>query len=355
MVVSYYFTKYPYKALWRAFRKWGRQPDVVAYCAHPIDYVILKPVLKHLPPVSFLPKDRKTARYLAEQGVRVESRFTFPKAVLMCRHAAHRFPEERILKIGFRHGAYHFKEFCKARYYNAFDLFFTTSTREVEMAEARGIRSTLSVGFPKLDPAFDGSLSRAVLDRTRKQCGVEPDRKTVLFTTTWDKSGMSAVDRWVDRLPDVAERYRVLVTVHPSTSKKVVSRIKGMERVFFIDDPDVLPYLMIADVLVGDTSSIIAEFCALDKPMVTFRVGDARRLTREITDLLGDISVQIERPDQLIDSLERCLKYPDEKRQARLRANARMFDALDGQAGKRAADIVMERYPILRSDQSEKA
>lgn len=348
MVLSYYLIKYPYKGLWLLARKRKKQTGVVVYCAHPMDYVILKPILKHLAPFPVIPKNRETRQYLTNQGIQVQPRFSFPRAVVMCRHATHRFPDERILKIGFRHGAYHFKAFARARYYNAFDLFFATSAHDVRMAEARGIRTTLSVGFPKLDPAFDGSLDEKELDRYRKKCGLLPERKTVLFTATWDASGMSAVHRWVDALLSLAERYNVLVSVHPSTSKKVVSRIKAMERVFYIDDPDMLPYMMITDVLVGDTSSIIAEFCALDKPIITFEVQDAPRLTQEIKDLLKKISLRIKSADQLMESIERCLAHPDEKKEARRRANALMFDRLDGQAGKRTAEILKERYPIFQ-------
>jgi len=48
MVLSYYLFKLPYRILWRLNNRLKTMPAVV-YCAAPLDYIILKPVLKHLP------------------------------------------------------------------------------------------------------------------------------------------------------------------------------------------------------------------------------------------------------------------------------------------------------------------
>jgi len=56
------------------------------------------------------------------------------------------------------------------------------------------------------------------------------------------------------------------------TSGRYVRTLRRMKGIHFVEDPDILPYLILADCLIGDTSSIIAEFCALDKPIVTFSV-----------------------------------------------------------------------------------
>lgn len=347
MIFSYYLYKYPYKLIWYFFKLLNRNPALVVYCADPLDYIVLKPVLKYFPQVEIAVKNRVTARYLLKQKLNIKRMPCFPKAVILCRHATHKFPEEKIIKIGFRHGAFHFKEFANARYYNAFDLYFMTSEKEVEEAKTKSIKTARAIGFPKLDLLFNGSINDDRLKITFCKTKLDQNKKTVIFTATWDKSGMSAIHLWVDRIHEFSENYNVLVTVHPWTSKKYVERLKKIAGIFLIQDPDVLPYLMIADVLIGDTSSIIAEFCVLDKPIITLKVAETDRTVPEIVRLLKDISYQIENVDQLKDVIEYNLNNPEERSKQRQKANRMMFDQLDGQAGKRAADIIKKEFPDL--------
>ena len=342
MVVSYYLRKYPYRLVWHTLAWMEKNPPAVVYCSEPLDYTILAPILKHLPAMPLIAKNRTTARYLRQRGVLCHLLPSYPKAVIMCRHAAHRFPEQRIVKIGFRHGADHFKDFAKARYYQAFDAYGVTSEKEVELLRQRGVGIAHAVGFPKLDPAFDGSLAPHQLQEFRHKTGIVPVKKTILFSATWDRSGMSAVDQWIDRLPELADVFNILVTLHPWTSAKYAKKIKRMKQVKFIDSTETLPYLMIADVMVGDHSSIIAEFCALNKPMVLFQVQPNKREVPEMKSLLAEIGVTIEHGSQLLSALNRCLDNPYGQRHARQKASALMFGELDGRAGSRAAALIAE-------------
>ena len=323
-----------------------KNPDIAAYCADPLDFIVLEPVLKHLPPLEFIAKNRITYDFLRSKGIHPKTKNYFAKAVIMCRHAAHKFPEEKIVKIGFRHGAYHFKAFAGTKYFNLFDVFFVTSEYEEKLAAEYGIRSAKAIGFPKLDPAFNGTYSLQLLDNLRCKMKLDPVKKTIIFTSTWDKSGMSAIDKWIDSVSLLHHNYNILVTVHPWTSKHYVDKIKSMENIYFIDDPDIIPYLMIADIMVGDTSSIIAEFCALNKPIITFKVAKTKRTLNEIENLLDDISIQIEDSDQLLNALESVLKNPEMKSHLQQKVNEIMFDKLDGKAGERAADVIKTMLKI---------
>jgi CDP-glycerol glycerophosphotransferase (TagB/SpsB family) len=347
MVLAYYLRKCPYSCGWHSARLLNRTVPVVAYCSCPLDYVVLLPVLKHLPPLPWVAKDHRTASFLEGRGVRPYRTPSFPEAVIMCRHATHRFPLKRIVKIGFRHGAYHFKQFAKPRYYNAFDVYFVTGRHEEDEARAHGIRTAQAVGFPKLDPAFDGTYRPETLHSYREAARIDAARKTVLFTATWDRSGMSAVGKWIDRVDSLAEHYNVIVTVHPWTSGKYKTALRVLKHACFIEDPDVIPYLLIADVLVGDASSIVAEFCALDKPIVTFEVPRTARTVPDVAALLERISTRISSAEQLPGALAESLAHPEKLSAERQRANEMMFDRLDGQAGKRAADVIRMLVPSL--------
>lgn len=325
----------------------NRNPQAVIYCAEPVDYVTLKPVLKYLPALPVVAKNRKTKEYLKNKGIEYKCMPSFPEAVIMSRHAAHKFPEEKIIKIGFRHGAYHFKAFAGAQYYNMFDLFFVTGNNELDLAEKHGITTAKAIGFPKLDPAFNNAYNDEILKIFINKANIDYKKGTVIFTATWDKSGMSAIDKWIEIIHTLTERYNILVTVHPWTSKKYIEKLREIEDLYFINEPDVLPYLLIADVLVGDTSSIIAEFCALDKPIIVFKTSPTKRTVDKITCLLEDIAYRIDGASQLDEAIEYSLKNPKEKSTQRQKANKIMFDVLDGKAGKRAAEVILEMLPQL--------
>ena len=338
----YFLLKYPYRLVWRICRLLRWTPKTAVYCAEPMDYVILKPVLRHLPPLPFVAKNRRTRSYLKSQGLNARLWPAFPRSVIMCRHAAALFPAPGILKIGFRHGAYHFKAYTRPGRYNAFGLYFVTSRREEEDARAAGIRSALAGGFPRLDPAFDGSITPESLDRIRTGAGADPSKRTVLFTSTYDRSGMSAIHRWIGHLGRFTGLYNVWVTVHPWISRKTVSRLKALRDVFFIEDYDILQYIVACDVMVGDTSSILAEGCALDKPMVTFRLPAAKRTPADVARMIGRFSVRIDSAEELDAAIETCLRDPAALRAARLEAARIFFDDLDGKSGVRCAEKILE-------------
>jgi CDP-glycerol glycerophosphotransferase (TagB/SpsB family) len=319
----------------------------VVYCAEPMDYVILKPVLRHMPPLPYVVKNRLTRSYLKSLGLDVRRWPVFPRSVIMCRHAAALFPEPRVVKIGFRHGAYHFKKFTRPDRYNSFDIYFVTSPREEEDAKAAGITSARSGGYPKLDPAFDGTMSPAFLDRIRAGARTDPAKRTILFTATYDGSGMSAIGRWIGSLERFSGSYNVWVTLHPWISGKYVLRLKTMGSVFFIEDYDILPYIVACDVMVGDMSSILAEGCALNKPMVTFRLPAARRTPDDIAALVGRFSVRIDTAEELDRAVGACLRDPSALQGARMEANRIFFETLDGKAGLRCARKILEMTKSL--------
>lgn len=347
MVPGYYLLKWPYTGLWKWAQLLNSPRPVVVYATTPLDIVVLKPVLRHLPLIPILPRNRKTKSYANRLGFPCISHPAFPRVVLMARHSAHLFSCPEIIRIGFRHGPYCFKAFAKSEYYNLFHLFFMTSEKEVEKARACGILTGKAIGFPKLDPAFDGTWNEETLLPYRNSLGLTGDKPTVIFTSTWDRSGMSAIDQWISFLPQIAKTYHVLITVHPWMSSRYVKVLRKMPGIHFIEDPDILPYLLVSDCLVGDMSSIIAEFCALDKPMVTFRVPRGSRVLPEIEAMLEEISVRIDRSSELFKAIEVCLENPNAQREFRQKAIATIFGSLDGKAGLRAAEIIRKWVPGL--------
>jgi len=351
MVPAYYIFRYPYTLIWH-YKKWRAKTEgVVLYCANILDYQIFAPVQKYLKPLPVVAKDKKAQKELASIGVKSRTLPSFPDGVIMCRHAAYRFPAKAVKKIGLRHGAYHFKPFASTESYNLVDKYFMTSRDEVRRAQAAGIHSGVAIGYPKLDPAFDGTYNKGYLDKLREELHLAPDKKTVLLTTTWDKSGLSAISQWIHCLDTLSHHYNVLVTVHPWTSRENVEKIQSSPGVVFLGKKDAVPYIMLADVCVGDASSILAECCALDKPMVTFKVAEGKRTVSHVQDMIREFSIQINDASELEEAVSECIEHPEEKRTQRAAANQIMFDVLDGRAGQRAANEIIKMFPQLARDE----
>jgi len=349
MVLSYWLLQPFYRGAWRLQQMRGHILPAVFYCGSPLDWTIFAPVQKYLRPMPVVTDKPEVVRYFrANGGGEVRRLPAFPDAVVMCRHACHKFPHKDIVKIGMRHGPYHFKRMTSAANYNRFDLYLMSSAADLEAAKSNGVRSGRAVGYPKLAPAFNGELGKNELNALRERWALDPHRKTLLFTATWPGSGMSAFAQWQGHLGEFTGDYNILVTLHPWFTPQERALVTAVPGVRLLAETDVLPAIMLADVCIGDTSSILAECCALDKPLVTWRVPGAKRSLVEIDNLLDGISLRVENISQMSGAIFFCLADPGQLHNERMVANRLMFDQLDGHAGERAAAEIARRIPRLR-------
>ena len=342
MVFSFYLYKYPYKFIWHIKNSFGKTIDFAFYCADPLDYEMFLPIAKYLPEFTVIARDSKTKKYLTEKGIKSVRMPAFPQVVIMARQTPYKFPVKEIIKFGFDHGLYQFKRWTSAENYNGFDMYFVSSSNQVKIAESRGIKSTKAIGYPKLDSAFNGEYNNQFLEKFKKLHNIDSNKKTIIFTTTWNVAGLSAINKWVDKLEELTAKYNVLVTVHTWTEQKHIQKLNSTKDIIFINDYDVTPFLMISDLLIGDYSSIIGEFCAFNKPIITFEVPESDRTIPDIIKMIMDISIQINSFDQLPKAIEESIANPNEKVEERRKANKILFDDLDGKAGYRAANFINE-------------
>lgn len=344
MNFSQYLTYLPYQLAWHLHKAFHRSYQVDFYCGGYVDYICFKNIHRQLPQIRIVAKNQKTKQELAVHGITSVVYPTFPDLIIMARHLARKFPVASIRKIGMRHGAYHFKDFIDADKYNDFDAYLLTSTQEVQQAAARGITSGKAIGFPKIDCMFNGEITGSDLSKLAATLQLNPKKKTVIFTATWDKNGYSAVDKWISRIDELSADYNVLVTVHQWLTPKKKGQLAKSTKVHFITDMNILPYLMLADVMIADISSIIAEFCALNKPIITFRIAEIRRFTSEISTMLDEISYRIDSFEELPAAIARAVTNPDELADKRIHYNRVMFDDLDGKASDRAVQLIQTMW-----------
>jgi CDP-glycerol glycerophosphotransferase (TagB/SpsB family) len=340
MPPAYYIYKYPYKLGWYIAKLFNKNRELVFYCADPLDYEMFLPIKKYLPDVEIIAKNNKTRDYLDSKGVSYLRMPVFPKAVIMARHAPYKFAVDKIIKIGFDHGLYQFKRWTSPENYNRFNRYFVSSPEQVKTAKTLGITSTKAIGYPKLDNAFNGTYNEDFRNNIKSDLNLDSNKNTIIFTSTWDIDGLSALDRWIDRVEELTDKYNVLVTVHTWTDKNKIAKLKAIKNAFFLDKFDVTTYIMIADVFIGDYNSLIGEACALNKPIITFKVPESKRAIKDVREMIKNISIQINDFDEIQDAIEQSIANPSAKEVERKNANEIMYLALDGKAGKRAADEI---------------
>ncbi|MCB9206848.1 MAG: CDP-glycerol glycerophosphotransferase family protein [Ignavibacteriales bacterium] len=340
MVFSYYIYKYPYKISWYIKSLFGLD-NIAFYCADPLDYEMFEHINKYLPKVTIIAKNKKTKIYLSAKGINYKTMPVFPKVVIMGRHEHYKFDVKRIIKIGFDHGLYQFKRWTSNKYYNGFDVYFVSSQDQVEIAKKRGIKSTVAIGYPKLDNAFNGTYNDEYLNKIRLRHNINSSKKTIIFTTTWNVDGLSAIEKWIYRINELTDDFNILLTAHTWTEPKLLNELKNIKNAVFLEEFDITPYLMIADIFVGDYNSLIGEFCSFDKPIITFKVPDSDRSIPEVKELIKKISIQIDEFSEIKEAINKCIQFPTEKSEERQKANKILFYKLDGLAGKRAADIIL--------------
>lgn len=341
MVFSYYLYKYPYKFIWH-LKKIFKLEEIIFYCADPLDYEMFLPIQKYLLKITVVAKNKKTKDYLREKKIEYKTMPVFPKVVIMGRHEHYKFPVEQIVKIGFDHGLYQFKRWTSSKNYNGFNTYFVSSQDQVNKAKARGINSTVAIGYPKLDNAFNGVYDKEYLELIKRKVKIDPNKKTIIFTSTWNVDGLSQIHKWIDKVHMLTDKYNILLTAHTWTAKNYLTKLKEVKNAFYLEDFDITPYLMIADYFVGDYNSLMGEFCAFNKPIISFKVPSSDRAIPEVVELIKKISVQIENFDEIYDAINSYLQNPNLKADERQKANQILFYKLDGKAGERAANIIMK-------------
>lgn len=352
MVGTYYLNLIPYRIAWHIYKLLHKRELNIVHVESDFDYFLFRNIAKYLSSLEIAVTDRKLIGQIKQIAPKSTIfhvyPFCYPDSVVMFRNAAWKYPVRRIIKIGLEHGAYNFKRFPKPYYYNLFDLYMMTSFQDVDRLQSLGVTTVKSVGYPKSDSLFDGSYTQSMLNSLRTKLGLNPNKSTVLFSATWDGSGMSAIAKWYNRLDSLVSKYNILVTLHPRMSERYYKFLQQVIGIHFINDMDVYPYLLIADVCIGDTNSLIAEFCIVNKPIITFSIESTVRTMDDVIGLITDISIRIDSFDQVEPAIEQAIRTAQETASTRQNVIRTFINPLDGKAGWRAAQEIIRLIPKLK-------
>lgn len=159
-----------------------------------------------------------------------------------------------------------------------FDLYLTPGplyTRDYTFLKKRHLNfEVVETGWPKLDPyayqlnAFDVE-KKSLLTESNTQ-------KIILYAPTFSPSLTSApyLLKEIEQLAKKPE-YFLLIKFHDLMNISWVQKYEELaakyKNIKIEKNHNILKYLLMADLMVSDTSSVIYEFLLLDKPVITFK------------------------------------------------------------------------------------
>jgi hypothetical protein len=239
-------------------------------------------------------------------------------------HVSGFFPKSDRVRIQIFHGL-SFRNMAVRRDVLIFDHLFITGPYMMRAFQTNqllrsGDPRLIPIGFPKVDRLVDGTLDRGKL---LKRLGLTGRRPVVLYAPTGLKNNSLETGRGEEAIKRIRSTGRVdlLVKLHDHPKDRTTDWPARIGRYVdahtkLIRDPDIVPYLFIADLLLTDASSVSSEFCLLNRPMVFIDVPElieAAQKKGHAVDLetwgrRGGVTVNW--PDEIVDGVFWSLDNP---------------------------------------------
>ena len=243
----------------------------------------------------------------------------------------------RGLKVQVFHGlAGEKKGHFRIRHY--FDLYLTQgpyfTKKFLQLKERYKNFEVLETGWPKLDvygKYFEkyNSEKQDLLKKYRAE-------KIVLYAPTFSPS-LTSASYLIDEFKELAKdgEYLILVKFHDLMATELIKVYQELsinfENIVYEEERNIIKFLLIADCMVSDTSSVVYEFLLLDKPVITFR-SNSKSIRWENTTIYKNLR-------SLVDSNLR----EDEFKLEREKINAEYHPYTDGNSALRMVDTTL-RY-----------
>jgi hypothetical protein len=210
------------------------------------------------------------------------------------------------------------------------------------------------VGYPKLDPIFQGKLDR---DAIMNKWGLDSSKKTVLFAPTYKPT---CIDKVGDRILPATTGHNLIIKLHhyswrgkyaPHWHHRLYEKavkVHAHARLIPPHEHNILPFIHVADTMISEASSTIFEFLALGKVGIIFDL-DCDRLKHSdgmpILDednrrLLEGAFIHIRSPEEIRGAVERALNPESDMKDDIEEYRNELFYKLDGHASERVVDKI---------------
>ena len=227
---------------------------------------------------------------------------------------------------------------------NYFDLYLTQGPYFTERFREFALKhrdfQVTETGWCKLDPLYQHHEA-ALVERDQLLHG-DNKKILVLYAPTFSPSLTSATSARKEIFElAVQQDIYVMIKFHDLMDPEVVDAYKVAARkvgnVSIIEDRNILKYLIMADMMISDTSSVVYEFILLNKPVITIRSTAEAINWRDVP-----------AASELISAVNHELLY-DDFREARLTTIRQYHPYTDGQSSERmisAAEAYIKEYGV---------
>lgn len=159
-----------------------------------------------------------------------------------------------------------------------FDLYLTQgpyfTNKFIALKNKHKDFDVIETGWPKLD-IYGKSLNEYtsfknnLLNKTNA-------KQIVLYAPTFSPKLTSAphLEQEIRALA-LNKKYLIIFKFHPLMDIDLIEKYKSIanefDNVIYVEEKNIIKYLIISDLLISDTSSVVYEFLLLNKPVITFK------------------------------------------------------------------------------------
>jgi CDP-ribitol ribitolphosphotransferase / teichoic acid ribitol-phosphate polymerase len=245
-----------------------------------------------------------------------------------------------------------------------FDLYLTQGpyfTRVFEeFSKQHKDFEVVETGWPKLDCLFDGSVDASFL---YNKYHLDKNKETLLFAPTFSPKLTSAnalLPKLAELTSDNAGAIgKILVKFHPLMDEETLNLYKttfaNHPVVTVVDEDNLIPLLIVADLMISDTSSAVYEFLLMNKPVVTLNTSTAEPAWVNCTtadEVIPAVSTLLESDKEFISEIGlEYHPYRDGKSAERMMNAAEDYIRRHGVPSKRNLPLRRQvRYWLMRAN-----